>query len=378
MPNYHKTYNDLCKELVLFEDLLNTVSIKEKKYEVLKNIYYSSDAHFIKFIIACVYFNIDYYDGTIFFSSNRYLTDVIKTEILPSKLEINNFLEYNIKNLGVNKNQLLCCINELLTKFKENDIKNKISLEELNFLNKNGYLILHNVLDKNLCDELYSATLEMSNFYKYHLKKGYVYGSGNLERIYSLISKNQKYHELLLNPMVHEIMSNMFYRESFHEKYYLTSFHANILRSGAEEQIWHIDANVPEPIPPWIIRSNSNFILHDYTERNGATEIIPGSHLWLKKPSKADVKNNFNNSIKLIAPKGSIIIWHGHLWHRSGLNNTNEPRIAILGAYSASFFREVCMEENPYLNLNSNQVALLSDEMKNLLGWNHGGKNYYF
>ena len=173
-------------------------------------------------------------------------------------------------------------------------------------------------------------------------------------------------------------MNHLFFRETFHEKYYLTSFHANIIGSQEESNIWHIDANVPDPIPPWIIRANSNIIVHEYNANNGATQIIPGSHKWLRKPNMNEIRDDHLEMIDIIAPKGSIVFWHGHLWHRSGKNNSSNPRLALLGAYSASFFREVCLEENAYLNLNINQIQTLSPKLKKILGWDHGSKFYNF
>jgi hypothetical protein len=34
------------------------------------------------------------------------------------------------------------------------------------------------------------------------------------------------------------------------------------------------------------IRSNSNLITQEYSRLNGATEVLPGSHLWNKKPNQ--------------------------------------------------------------------------------------------
>lgn len=218
--------------------------------------------------------------------------------------------------------------------------------------------------------------MEISEIEKNSAKGGYIYGAGNMQRIYNLIAKDEIFQELIIHPTCHHVMRHMFKRDNFHDKYYLTSFHANLLYKDAEPQIWHIDANVPDPIPPWIIRSNSNFIIHDYSEENGATEIIPGSHKFLRKPQMDEIDANYLSTKFIEAPKGSIAFWHGHLWHRSGRNVTDKPRIALLGAYSASFLREVSMEENPYLSIHPSKYNELSPDIKKLLGWNHGVKDY--
>ena len=200
-----------------------------------------------------------------------------------------------------------------------------------------------------------------------------------MQRVYSLISKAKVFRDILLSPIIDQVMKHMFYRETFHDKYYLTSFHANLLEPKSSSQIWHIDANVPEPIPPWIIRFNTNYITQEYTKEGGSTEVIPGSHLWNRKPNAEEAEKGIPEaeSVFLEASKGSIAFWHGHLWHRSGENKTEITRVALLGAYTASHLREVSLEENPYRNLNINIIEDLSDELKRVIGWDHGAKYYY-
>lgn len=169
-------------------------------------------------------------------------------------------------------------------------------------------------------------------------------------------------------------MDYLFERDTLHDRYYLTSYHANILNPGAEAQILHVDAAVPEPLPHWIVRANSNILLQDYTSENGATEIVPGSHLFNRKPTSEDIKKFPLCSIE--AKKGSLVVWHGHLWHRSGENRSKFPRAALLATFCASHFREMCLEENPYLNYSPLTIESLSSEIKNIMGWNHGAKNY--
>ena len=74
------------------------------------------------------------------------------------------------------------------------------------------------------------------------------------------------------------------------------------------------------------------------------------------------------------APKGSIVFWHGHLWHSSGSNNTQNSRIALLGCYAASFLREMSLEENHFSIISKNIKKSMSTKMKRLIGDFHGIK----
>lgn len=373
--NYTNTYSDLkdfITHIFCFEK--NFLNYQQKKY--LKNLTLEFNDE-IRFLIGIQFFQIQITDAINLFRSNRYFTDAVGIKLLPSLSKINS-----IKERFTNQKPINLFIEELINNWNVNfhttldNLNLKINETQFEFLDTHGYLVLENIIPISLCDQLYDIVIELADREAKSYKGGYIYGSGNMQRIYNLIAKNKIFQDLITNTVCHQVMRHMFQRDNFHDKYYLTSFHANLLYENAEPQIWHIDANVPDPIPKWIIRSNSNFIIHDYYKDNGATEIIPGSHKFFKKPNIKQINSNFMQSKFIEAPKGSIAFWHGHLWHRSGRNITKKPRVAVLGAYAASFFREISMEENPFLSLSKPIQDTLNPEIKKLLGWNHGLKDY--
>jgi len=373
--NYYKTYSDL-KGLIsnIFDEDKNYLT---KDHKSLIKIFSEDFNDEIRFLIGVYFFEMEKDDALKIFHTNKYFTDAIGIKLIPTSEKINLFqnkfyLKYNSE---YHIREIIKYVNSC-----ESNIEpiSRLNLTEaqINFLETEGYLAIENMIPLGLCDELQEIVLELAKHELESDKQAYIYGNGNLQRIYNLLAKNSIFQDLITNTICHEVMRLMFQRNNFHDKYYLTSFHANILYQNAEPGIWHIDANVPEPIPQWIIRSNSNFIIHDYIKENGATEIIPGSHKFFKKPNFDQINQNFKDSKFIEAPKGSIAFWHGHLWHRSGRNITNKPRIALLGGYAASFLRELSMEENPYLSIPKHVQDSLKPEIKKLLGWNHGVKNY--
>ena len=90
--------------------------------------------------------------------------------------------------------------------------------------------------------------------------------------------------------------------------------------------------------------------LTDFTEANGATHIIPGSHLSDHNP---DYGHPYD-SIAAEMPKGSVLVWHGSLWHGGGANTTGERRVGIAMNYCAGFVRQ---QENQQLGLSRETVA---------------------
>jgi ectoine hydroxylase-related dioxygenase (phytanoyl-CoA dioxygenase family) len=130
---------------------------------------------------------------------------------------------------------------------------------------------------------------------------------------------------------------------------------------------------VPEPLPPWIIKANSIWLLDEFTETNGSTEVIPGSHLRTRKPRRDDPADD-DGIIKVIAPSRSVVMTHGAIWHRSGANLSSAERVVLLGSFAASYAREIASEEDIVRCLDPKSLGAMSKELKNLIGYYHGLK----
>ena len=67
-------------------------------------------------------------------------------------------------------------------------------------------------------------------------------------------------------------------------------------------------------------------LVDDFTEANGATYFLIGSHDSLKPPSDEVF---YEKAERLIAPAGSVLFWHPRLWHAGGKNSTAAWRHAL-------------------------------------------------
>jgi ectoine hydroxylase-related dioxygenase (phytanoyl-CoA dioxygenase family) len=76
---------------------------------------------------------------------------------------------------------------------------------------------------------------------------------------------------------------------------------------------------------------NSIWLLDDFTENNGATRVVPGSHRSGKMPKDemANLSAAHPNEVKLLAPAGTVVIFNSHTWHGGTLNTTDRPRRAL-------------------------------------------------
>jgi ectoine hydroxylase-related dioxygenase (phytanoyl-CoA dioxygenase family) len=124
----------------------------------------------------------------------------------------------------------------------------------------------------------------------------------------------------------------------------------------ADDQLIPLD----KPHAPTVC--NTMWALTDFTEANGATRVIPGSHL-------ADHSPEYGAPYESVAaemPKGSVLVWHGSLWHGGGANQTDERRVGIAMNYCAGFIRQ---QENQQLGLTREMVADFSPRLRQLCGY---------
>ena len=88
--------------------------------------------------------------------------------------------------------------------------------------------------------------------------------------------------------------------------------------------------------PPAVV--NVFWAITDFTVENGATRLVPGSHLSGRNP---DPKRDDYPVVQAIVPAGSAVIWEGRTWHAAGLNRSNGPRIGLTTYYCGPQFRQM-------------------------------------
>lgn len=95
---------------------------------------------------------------------------------------------------------------------------------------------------------------------------------------------------------------------------------------------------------------NSIWLLDDFTEENGATRVVPGSHRSGKLPRDVqdDPKEPYEGEIKLLAPAGTVVIFNSHLWHGGTLNSSPNRRRAM-HSYFCRRDQKQLLDERQYI-----------------------------
>ena len=72
---------------------------------------------------------------------------------------------------------------------------------------------------------------------------------------------------------------------------------------------------------------NSIWLLDDFTEENGCTRLVPGTHR-ARLPSNVlkDVMAPHPEEEHLVAPAGTVAVFNSHIWHGGTLNRTRDHK----------------------------------------------------
>jgi len=156
------------------------------------------------------------------------------------------------------------------------------------------------------------------------------------QRIMNVPAKLKETGRIVEHPIMLRLVREVLGNDCLLSDLSATSIGAHTSDGGA----WHIDApltQMPEPLPDIPLTVQNAWMLDEFTEDNGATRVIPKSHLFRKKPVWG--YDSQHEEIILTAPAGSMAMWLSQTWHRSGPNLTDRPRRALLGYFSRSWIK---------------------------------------
>jgi ectoine hydroxylase-related dioxygenase (phytanoyl-CoA dioxygenase family) len=139
------------------------------------------------------------------------------------------------------------------------------------------------------------------------------------------------------------------------------------LGPGETPQMLHRDADswlqLPAPRPE--ILASANVALTPFTEDNGATVVVPGSHRWPRE-RKAEPED----CVLACMPRGAALLYSGEVLHGGGRNETDALRIGLYVGYLASWLRPI---ENHLITNGPEVVRAASEPVRRLLDWTADG-----
>lgn len=222
---------------------------------------------------------------------------------------------------------------------------------------RDGFVVLENIISAPDVECLKEALLAVE------ARNGFGYATTSFEglktvRINNLLAYDEAFWSVPLQPSVLALAESLLDRELL-----LSSLCSLTLGPGQTAQPLHEDTqqlHLPRPRPPLAL--NAMWALSDFTEANGATRIVPGSH----KLDHAPAYGTEVDTIAATMSAGSVMLFDSALWHKGGANTTDERRYALSCYYCAGWMRQ---QENLQLGIPRETAARFPRRLQELCGY---------
>lgn len=231
-------------------------------------------------------------------------------------------------------------------------------------IDRDGYAVLVGVIEPELVVALRETIRGLQRELEVDVGQSTFEGA-HTRRIYNLLAKDPVFARMPVHDRVLPIVERMLDRECL-----LSGMTAIDLGPGEVPQLLHGDDGImsrhlQRPHAPMMV--TSMWALTDFTAANGGTWFVPGSHRRADVPNADGTLPSDVEVQSLVMPSGSVMIFHGSLWHGGGANTTTDVwRLGVNVQYCPGFVRQ---QQNPYFGIPVETAATFSDRLLRLLGY---------
>lgn len=220
-------------------------------------------------------------------------------------------------------------------------------------LERSGYVILEGALDRETVGAL---RRELAPHLDRRLFGRNPFEGHDTQRVYGLLAKSRLFDPLVEHPAVMAACE-----ATLGPGFLLSVAHAILIHPGeAAQNLHHDDSFYPLPRPRQALGVSTIWALDDFTEDNGATRIVPGSHRWNgERPDEEAAR-------PVVMPAGSLLVFLGTLYHGGGENRSRGTRLGLTIQYCPPWARQ---QENFVLGVPASEVAQLSGRIQQLIGY---------
>ena len=179
----------------------------------------------------------------------------------------------------------------------------------------------------------------------------------------ALVARSPKTRELVMNEAVLAAVDQ--FLDPYCHRFQLHLTQIIRLMPGQGKQAIHRDrwawGKYLQGIEPQL---NTIWALSDFTEENGATQVVPGSVDW---PDNRQAEPE--EICQAVMPAGSLLLYTGSVFHAGGENRSNSDRVGLNITYSLGWLRQ---EENQFLSCPPEIAKDLEPGLQDLLGYTQG------
>ena len=193
---------------------------------------------------------------------------------------------------------------------------------------------------------------------------------GANQRVWQLLNRGSEFRKLAEHPIAMEFMRTLLgghvptqADDDGLPNFLLSNLGSNIAGPGGTPQFVHADQLfVPLPWPPFPMTASVMWMLDDFTEANGATRIVPGTHTTGINPTP----DAATRTVPAEGAAGTALVFDGRVWHGTGANTTKDRRHGILAYYTVPWLRQ---QENSPVSVSNEVVAEMTPTLRRLIGF---------
>jgi ectoine hydroxylase-related dioxygenase (phytanoyl-CoA dioxygenase family) len=112
------------------------------------------------------------------------------------------------------------------------------------------------------------------------------------------------------------------------------------------------------------VQVSTMWAMSDFTEENGATRVVPGSHRAPDRERYTDA-----DTVGAEMRSGSVLLYTGSAYHGGGANRSDSVRVGMNVDYNLGWLRQ---EENQYLSVPLEVARELPEDIQRLMGYRQG------
>jgi hypothetical protein len=112
------------------------------------------------------------------------------------------------------------------------------------------------------------------------------------------------------------------------------------------------------------VQCNTIWAMTDFTEANGATRVVPGSHR-----DEDHQRYRHEDTVPAEMTRGSALFYLGSVYHGGGANDSDSTRMGVNITYAVSWLRQ---EENQYLTVPQDVARELPLDLLRVMGYDRG------
>lgn len=183
------------------------------------------------------------------------------------------------------------------------------------------------------------------------------------QRFGALLARSYTVQSLVTHPLVLSVADALLL--PYCVRYHINYTGVMVIGPGETRQPLHRDTGfypIQNPAPPLLLATI--WAVSDFSAKNGATRLIPGSRHWddVREPQPSDIA-------VADMPAGSVLLYVGSTFHGGGANQSNESRFGLALHYALGWLRQ---EENQYLSVPREVARKLPEKIQALMGYSLG------